>query len=193
MLFILTSKQVWGSLVKDEKAKLKDVELKLISELMKNSHRSDRQLAKALNVSQPTITRMKDKLEKEGYIKEYTIVPDFVRLGFQLMSFILVKIQVGLSPEEKEKARQISINDMMEKASDEIVFLDTGIGGGYTGMVVSLHRNYSDYTRLVSILKDYPFVDISATLSFIVDLNHKNQFRNFTFSTLAKYLLTEVK
>lgn len=182
---------MWGSFVNDKNGLLKDIELRLISELMKNSRRSDRQLSKVLSVSQPTVTRTKSKLEKEGYIKEYTIIPDFVRLGFQLASFILVKIRAGLSPEEREKARQISINDMMEKASDEVVFLDTGIGDGYTGIVVSLHRNYSDYTRLVSMLKDYPFVDTSATLSFIVNLNHKNQFRNFTFSTLAKYLLTK--
>ena len=37
---------------------VKDAELKLISELMKNSRRSDRELAKAIGVSQPTIGRM---------------------------------------------------------------------------------------------------------------------------------------
>ena len=36
---------------------LKDVELKLFSELMKNSRRSDRELAKVIGVSQPTVTR----------------------------------------------------------------------------------------------------------------------------------------
>jgi DNA-binding Lrp family transcriptional regulator len=136
---------------------------------------------------------MKHKLEKEGCIKEYTIVPDFLKLGFQLVSFILVKIRAGLSPEETEKARQVSVRDMMEKASDEVVFLDTGIGDGYTGIVVSVHKSYADYTRLVGMLKEYPFVDTSATLSFIVDLNHKNQFRSFTLSTLARHMLTKVK
>jgi DNA-binding Lrp family transcriptional regulator len=118
---------------------LNESELKLVSELMKNSRRSDRDLSRILGVSQPTVSRIRKKLEKEGYIEEYTIIPDFVKLGFQLMSFILVKISVGLSAEEREKARQTSIKGMIEKASDEIVFLDTGIGGGYSGMVVSLH------------------------------------------------------
>jgi DNA-binding Lrp family transcriptional regulator len=49
---------------------MKDIERRLISELMKNSRRSDRELAKALGTSQPTITR--GKLEREGIIKEYT-------------------------------------------------------------------------------------------------------------------------
>jgi transcriptional regulator with PAS, ATPase and Fis domain len=32
---------------------LKDIELKLISELMKNNRRSDRELARAIEISQP--------------------------------------------------------------------------------------------------------------------------------------------
>ena len=43
---------------------VKDVELKLISELMKDSRRSDRELAKAIGVSQPTISRMIRKIGK---------------------------------------------------------------------------------------------------------------------------------
>jgi DNA-binding Lrp family transcriptional regulator len=38
---------------------MKDVELRLISELLKNSRRSDRELAKVLHVSQPTVGRAK--------------------------------------------------------------------------------------------------------------------------------------
>jgi DNA-binding Lrp family transcriptional regulator len=44
---------------------MKDIERRLISELMKNSRRSDRELAKALGTSQPTITRTRGKLERE--------------------------------------------------------------------------------------------------------------------------------
>jgi DNA-binding Lrp family transcriptional regulator len=49
---------------------MKDVELKLVSELMKNSRRSDRELAKAVGVSQPTVSRLVKRLEKDGLIKE---------------------------------------------------------------------------------------------------------------------------
>lgn len=43
---------------------MKEVELRLAAELMKNSRRSDRELAKALKVSQPTVSRMRNKLER---------------------------------------------------------------------------------------------------------------------------------
>jgi hypothetical protein len=44
---------------------MKNIELKLISELMKNSRRSDRELAKAIGVSQPTVSRLIKKLENQ--------------------------------------------------------------------------------------------------------------------------------
>jgi DNA-binding Lrp family transcriptional regulator len=54
--------------------KRQKLDLKLIAELMKNSKQSDRELAKKLGVSQPTVTRTRTRLEKEGYIKEYTLI-----------------------------------------------------------------------------------------------------------------------
>jgi DNA-binding Lrp family transcriptional regulator len=173
-----------------EKGTLKDIGLRLISELMKNSRTSDRELAKRLGVSQPTVSRVRAKLEKEGYIKEYTVVPEFVKLGYQLASFNLVKLKKDLSKEEMEEARQISMKDMVEKAPNEIVLFNRGIGGGYTAVLVSFHKSYSDFRKLIERMKEYPFIDISATLSFLVDLNDEIQYRPFTFSTLAKHLLT---
>lgn len=169
---------------------MKDTELKLIAELMKNSRRSDRELAHALKISQPTVSRTRIRLEKEGYIREYTIVPAFEKLGFQVASVILIKLRQRLSAEEVEKARQISLKDMAEKAPEEIVLFTRGMGDGYTGVLVAFHRNYSGFTQLLNRIREYPFVDHSATLSFLVDLTDPVQYRYLTFSTLAEYLLT---
>jgi DNA-binding Lrp family transcriptional regulator len=45
---------------------MKDVELKLISELMKNSRRSHRELAHAIGVSQPTVSRVMQGWKSKG-------------------------------------------------------------------------------------------------------------------------------
>jgi DNA-binding Lrp family transcriptional regulator len=82
---------------------MKNVELKLISELMKNSRRSYRELAKAVGVSQPTVSRTLKKLEKEGYIKEYTMIPDFLKLGYQIMGVTLIKRS---EPADKDKCAE---------------------------------------------------------------------------------------
>ena len=41
---------------------IKEIELKVLSELMKNSSRSDRELAKAIGSSQPTVSRTRKKI-----------------------------------------------------------------------------------------------------------------------------------
>ncbi len=65
----------------------KELTKKLLSELLKDSKRSDRELAKVLSVSQPTVTRRRNSLVKEGTIQEFTIIPDFAKLGFEIMAF----------------------------------------------------------------------------------------------------------
>lgn len=75
---------------------MKKTEVKLTSELIVNSRRSDGELAKAVGVSRPAVSRMIKKLEKEGYIREYTIIPDFQRLIYHLLAFIFeVKTWTG--------------------------------------------------------------------------------------------------
>jgi len=61
---------------------LKDVELQLVSELMKNSRRSDRELARSLGVSQPTVSRIIKKLEGKGIIREYPFLEQSETDGF---------------------------------------------------------------------------------------------------------------
>ena len=54
--------------------KLKDIDFKILFELMKNSKTSDRKLAKKIGVSQPTVTRRRARLQKE-VIEGYTTIP----------------------------------------------------------------------------------------------------------------------
>ena len=47
--------------------KMKTIDYKLLYELMKNSRRSDRELAKILRISQPTVSRRRIIIEKKLY------------------------------------------------------------------------------------------------------------------------------
>jgi DNA-binding Lrp family transcriptional regulator len=92
-----------------KKAKLKDVEIRIVAELMKNSRRSDREIALAVGVSQPTVSRTIEKLEKEGVIKEYTMIPDFSRLGYEIMGS--TQFELREEPfEDRVKAREAIID-----------------------------------------------------------------------------------
>jgi DNA-binding Lrp family transcriptional regulator len=167
---------------------LKDIELRLVAELMKNSHRSDRELAKALNVSQPTVSRLIQKLRKQGIIKEYTIVPDFAKLGYTLLAVTFVKLKASLSPEATEKAREEAKEHLREQSPD-IFMLERGIGLDSDGVLLSLHRNYSDYLDMKQRLKNFQFLNTSEISSFIVNLEDEIHYRSLTFSFLAKHVL----
>ena len=59
--------------------------MSLLLELLKNSKRSDREIAKALGVSQPTVSRRRQRLVEEGMIKEFTVIPDFTKMGYEIL------------------------------------------------------------------------------------------------------------
>jgi DNA-binding Lrp family transcriptional regulator len=120
----------------------KELPQKLLRELLKNSKRSDRDLAKILKVSQPTITRTRHKLEKSGMIQDYTIVPNFTQMGFEIIAVTLLKMRPEIrTPEALEEAKKYT-----ERFSNAI-FAATGEGMGMTSVIISFHRNITDYHR----------------------------------------------
>jgi DNA-binding Lrp family transcriptional regulator len=171
---------------------LKDAELRLISELLKNSRRSDRELSRVLGISQPTVSRMIKRLETEGYIKEYTIIPDFAKLGFEILAITFLGYK-EVSEEDLLKATKTA-SEILQKMYTECICIDTGIGIGYQATVVSLHRTYSEYVEFIERIKQganerYSFMDTSNYQSFLISLKSKQHFRPLTFSTLAKHIL----
>jgi DNA-binding Lrp family transcriptional regulator len=167
---------------------LKDIELKVISELMKNSRRSDRELAKVLKVSQPTVSRTIKRLEKEGIIKEFTMIPDFVKLGYKIMALTFCSVK-GLNSEEREKVVLTIERESSGKPSQKIIMFERGLGLESTGVIVSLHEDYSSYVEFIDKLKEHPFLDVSRFRSFLISLEDKVHIRPLTFSLLANHVL----
>jgi DNA-binding Lrp family transcriptional regulator len=166
---------------------MKEVELKLISELMKNGRRSDRELAKAMGVSQPTVTRVRSRLEKEGVIKEYAMIPDFSKLGFKIMA-ITFALSRPLNKEEAEKAIKALAESVKEKQF-EFIMLERGHGLGFDGVVISLHEDYSSYLKVLEWLRQFDFLKVDKSDSFLINLDDNVRYRPLTFSTMANVLL----
>ena len=170
-------------------AGLKQLELKIVSELMKNSRRSDREIAKAVGVSQPTVSRTIAKLEREGVLREYTAIPDFRRLGYNLVAITFGNVNQELLNKEKlDEARRKFIRDF-DDTSFEIILDVRGLGMEHDGAIVSVHRSYSEYVDFRNRLLHMPFVDPSKFESFLIDLNDEAHHRHLTLSYLAKHLL----
>lgn len=169
---------------------MKQRELRILSELMKDSKQSDRELARKVGVSQPTVSRIRSRLEKEGYIKEYTIVPDFSKLGYKIMA-ITFGLSQALSEEASERVRKI-LQDGIKKERLCLVMLERGMGLGFDGVFITYHRDYSSHRRFLGWLRQaFPkdLLDVEKVSSFLVDLDDEVRYLPFTYSMLAKDLL----
>ena len=124
---------------------------KLLFELIKNSKKSDRDIAKILRVSQPTVSRMRKKLEEKAII-EYTVKPNLAQLGYELMAVTFVNIRGGAKSEEEQKETLEKCAKWMTEQPN-IVFACDGTGMGVDGMMISIHKNYTDFSELMTKLR----------------------------------------
>jgi len=161
---------------------MKKGEARLLSELFKDSKRSDRELAKVLKVSQPTVTRTRHKLEKEGLVRQYTIIPDFVRMGFKILAISCFKSRLNKESAEYERVAAIS--------KPNVVYAAECSGMGMNAVVVSLHKSYFDYVDFARELRSEVGDDLEKSDSFIVGLEGL-VFKPFDLKYLAEALDTQ--
>jgi DNA-binding Lrp family transcriptional regulator len=163
--------------------KMKTVDRKLLFELMKNSRRSDRELAKALNVSQPTVSRKRIALEK-NFIDGYTAIPRWEKVGFELVAFTFVKPKLRYAKPEVRKAGFKKVEEWMTNQPNVILAID-GQGMGWDGVFVSFHKSYSDFAEFMrkhdSELSDL----LLESQSFIADINTTTIRKPFHLKYLA--------
>ena len=118
---------------------------KVLLELLKDSKKSDREIAKDLGVSQPTVSRMRSRLVKEGVIKEFTVIPDFEKMGYELMAITSCKSKYSEDLEER------AVKWAMSRPN--VLFAANVTGARKNGVVISVHKNYSDYSRFINDIR----------------------------------------
>jgi DNA-binding Lrp family transcriptional regulator len=169
--------------------RLKDSERRLIIELMKNSHRRNRQLSKALGVSLATVTRMINNMEKEGVIQEYTMIPDFRKLGYTLIAATFTKLRQTRDPKRVAEAKEIAAG---YDGRFGIVMIELGVGFGYEAMLLSYHENYASYLRFLDkFRKDFPETEKLET--FIMNLNDKIRYLPLTLKQVSLHQLRQTQ
>ena len=123
--------------------KLKDIDYKILFELMRNSKTSDRQLAKRLGVSQPTITRRRAGLERE-LIDGYTSIPKWDKFGYEIFAITLIKSKSSLASREKYDAIRKRGSEWL-MSQPNIIMAGGCRGDGTNAFMISLHKNYTDF------------------------------------------------
>lgn len=156
----------------------KELPQQLLRELLKNAKRSDRELAKVLRVSQPTITRTRRRLERNGTIQDYTVVPNFRKMGFELLAINFAKLRAG-----------ILLSDVKEKASEYIakfpntIFASAGQGMRMNAVSISLFRNYTEYHKRVNRFRTEWKDIIEGLQSFVIPIG-EGEFKRFSLTYL---------
>ncbi len=158
---------------------LKSVDYQILTELIGNSRISDRQLAKRIGVSQPTVTRRRMALEKARLL-DYTAIPDLEKLDFEILAITFADWNHDKFPDEK-------ITDAKSFLSKHscMMFMSTGRGLGFDRVYISAHRDYSDYAKFMRDMKNDWEQYMNRLDSFMVSLKSDNILRRLTFKCLA--------
>ena len=119
---------------------------RILCELLKDSSKSDRELAKHLGVSQPTVSRLRNRLVEEGLIRHFSVTPDLSALGFEIIA--ITSFASKHSDDIAEKARKWTM------ARPNVLFAARAEGTGKNAVMVSLHKNYTDYHNFMSEVKN---------------------------------------
>ncbi len=160
---------------------MRKIEARLLRELIANSKRSDRELARAMGTTQPTVGRLRKKLEKEGYVSEYTLIPDLAKLDVEFIAFTAIAWGHYQNQDKLKEFREYI------RQSHFVFFSAPGEGlQGKTKLIVSLHRDYKSYELFIRKIRAHwaPMIDSMET--FLVSTD--NIIRQFTFEGVASML-----
>jgi Lrp/AsnC family leucine-responsive transcriptional regulator len=126
---------------------MKEIDLRILAELMRNSKVSDRQLAKRVGVSQPTVTRRRARLE-QGIINGYTTVPHWTNLEYEVLAITLIKIrQAAGTKQEYKPVRRRGKEWLMSQPN--VIMAGGCRGSGANSFMISVHKSYSEYDEFM--------------------------------------------
>jgi DNA-binding Lrp family transcriptional regulator len=130
---------------------LKKREKEIFAQLLTNGRMPDKHIAKLLNTTQPTVTRIRQKLEKSGFIKGYKPVVDLQKLGIGIMALTLFRIADFSKTDEIKKNVIPNLKKM-----PEVILVAEGEGMGKTSLIISMHKDFPDFEEwMINLRKKY--------------------------------------
>jgi DNA-binding Lrp family transcriptional regulator len=143
---------------------LDEIDRKLLGELLRNSKRSYRELARAIGVSAATVINRVQRLESGGVIKDYSIRLDHERLGYELTVVTEIIVSKGKLLETEEEIAKLPCTCA--------VYDVTGLTDA---MVVAKFKSRSSLSEFTKRLLSMPYVE--RTNTHVVLTTVKEDFR----------------
>ncbi|MEM1658109.1 MAG: Lrp/AsnC family transcriptional regulator [Candidatus Jordarchaeales archaeon] len=161
------------------KKKKEEVKRRLLFELIKCSRRSDKELSKIIGCTRATVYRRRKELEEEGLIKEYTVIPNLAKMGYEICAFIF------LSWREYPSEDELVVGRKWLASLPNVLFCSAGEGLA-TNIIVSLHRNFADFSSFIDFLRRASQPKLDNLQFFIVSLTRGNSiYKDFSFRALT--------
>ena len=143
---------------------LDDLDRRILKELLKNSNRSYRALARCLGVAVTTVINRIQRLEELGVITGYTISVDYEKLGYELTVITEITVSKGkLLEMEREIAKIPSVCAVYD------------VTGLTDAMIIAKFRNRSELSKFTKGLLSMPFIE--RTNTHVVLTTMKEDFR----------------
>ena len=89
------------------------------------------------------MSRLRSKLVTEGLVRHFSAIPDFAKIGYELMAFSFVKFNMDQLMKIKDKTGS------WVQSNPCIIFSSMAEGMGMDAITISLHRNYTEYKNFV--------------------------------------------
>lgn len=163
---------------------MKDIDFKILHELMKNSKRSDRDLARQIGVSQPTVTRRRARLEEEA-IDNYTLIPKWLTLGYSILVITLVKLDSRTRTNERNISERKRALDWLMKRP-QIIMGSGCTGNGSDSFMISVHKSYGEYDDMLRELRRDLGDTINDIQSILVNLEGNDVLKPLGMKYLAE-------
>lgn len=127
-------------------------DLYLLKELVVKGKVKVREVARELGLTPSALVYRVKKLEREGYIRKYTAIIDYRKLGYQINALTLLQVD-GAHIEEVE-------NLLAKEPNVKAVY---DITGEYDVAVIASFKSVEDLDKFVKRLLKIPYVKRSTT------------------------------
>lgn len=117
--------------------------LQVLFALMSLGGKSDRAISKVLGVNNTTLSRRRRILEKEGYINEYTAIPDFHKIGLDIIVFTFAS-----TTEPITQIQTKTFGELMRNRHDVLCVLEDQGFGTTNWVIISAHTNHDEYDEM---------------------------------------------
>ncbi len=128
---------------------LKKREKKVLIELLENGRKPDKHIAKDIGTTQTTVTRIRQKLEREEYVENYRARANLKKAGLS----IIVTTIFEWTDFSKKDVRELAKKYILKHPS--VVFFARGKGmSGKTTIIITAHQNFQEYDIFVDGIRE---------------------------------------